>query len=114
MQLHRWTRSGLIALSAAGALAAGLSAATLVGAQTTTPIAANGQPVEVVTNYVETPTSFAWGDGTLFIGKGPSLPNFGPGGLVSVENGVATGVPNGPADVTAWPGRTARCTSRPA
>jgi glucose/arabinose dehydrogenase len=68
------------------------------------PSASNGEPVQVVTNYVETPTSFAWGGGTMFIGKGPSLPDYGPGGLVSVTGGLATPVPGGPNDVygLAW------------
>ena len=101
-------RRGLTALVASLALGATLGLAPALGAPATTgmPVAANGAPVEVVTNYVETPTSFAWGDGTMFAGKGPSLPNFGPGGLVSIANGVATPVPNGPADVygLAWQG----------
>jgi glucose/arabinose dehydrogenase len=104
MATSRTIRLVPAALAALLVLALPATLAGNVGAQTTTPTAANGQPVEVVTNYVETPTSFAWGDGTLFIGKGPSLPNYGPGGLVSVQNGVATGVPDGPGDVygLAW------------
>jgi len=90
-------------------LAASLALPGSTGAQATSgPTATNGQPVQVVTQYVYTPTSFAWGDGTMFIGKGPSLPTFGPGGLVSVANGVATPVPNGPTDVygLAWEGNS--------
>ncbi len=97
------------ALAGALVLAASLALPGSTGAQATSgPIAANGQPVQVVTQYVYTPTSFAWGDGTMFIGEGPSLPDYGPGGLVSVANGVATPVPNGPTDVygLAWEGNS--------
>jgi glucose/arabinose dehydrogenase len=107
MHADRRTRAvaAAVALTASLALAGVLALPGTVGAQTATgPIAANGQPVQVVANYVETPTSFAWGKGTMFVGKGPSLPNFGPGGLMTIAGGVATPVPNGPADVygLAW------------
>ncbi len=110
MLSEQWLRPFLAALAAASLACLALWLPSTGGAQTTpTPVAANGQPLEVVTQYVETPTSFAWGDGTLFIGKGPSLPDFGPGGLVSVSAaGVATAVPGGPSDVygLAWQGNS--------
>jgi glucose/arabinose dehydrogenase len=105
MQADRGVRVIAAALGGALMLAASLVLPAATGAQATSgPIASNGEPVQVVTNYVETPTSFAWGGGTMFIGKGPSLPDYGPGGLVSVTSGVATPVPNGPTDVygLAW------------
>jgi glucose/arabinose dehydrogenase len=101
MQAERRIRVILVAL----ALAAPLALVAAVAAQAgDTLVAANGNTVEVVANNVETPTAFAWGDGTMFVGKGPSLPNFGPGGLDTIVHGVATAVPNGPQDVygLAW------------
>jgi glucose/arabinose dehydrogenase len=95
----------IVVAALAGTLVLALPAA--VGADSsTTPTASNGEPVQVVTQYVETPTSFAWGAGAMFVGEGPSLPDYGPGGLVSVAGGVATPVPNGPTDVygLAWYG----------
>jgi len=104
---HRRIRVAAGALPAALLLAASLALPAATGAQASAgPVASNGEPVTVVANYVETPTSFAWGHNTMFIGKGPSLPDYGPGGLVSISDGVATAVPGGPADVygLAWQG----------
>jgi glucose/arabinose dehydrogenase len=109
LSAQRGVRVVPAALAVALVLAASLALPGSTGAQTASgPTAANGQPVQIVAQYVYTPTSFAWGDGTMFIGEGPSLPNYGPGGLVTVARGDVKAVPNGPTDVygLAWEGNS--------
>lgn len=53
---------------------------------------------------LKNPTSFAWGDGTMFAGDSGSSQTVPNGGVDIITNGTATLVPNGPLFVggMAW------------
>jgi len=87
----------------ASALAAAVAFAVAAGAAGT-PVAATGAPVQLIATGMPTPTAFAWDGSTMFVGEGPSVPNFAPGGLFTLANGAATAVPGSPKFVygLAW------------
>lgn len=69
------------------------------------PQAADGNRVEVLGTGVPTPTSFAFGGSTVFVGSAESQSaTKAPGGLFTVAGGTATRVPNTPPNVfgLAW------------
>jgi glucose/arabinose dehydrogenase len=63
------------------------------------PKAANGKPVTLVAAGLTTPTSFAFGGGTVFEGDGGSLPA-SPGGVYALKAGTATKVSGSPTFVS--------------
>ncbi len=81
-----------VAAAASGVFAASAAAASGPPA----PTATNGHTVQLVASGLHVPTSFAFGDGTVFEGdNGPE--SGGPGGGVYVlKHGTATLVPNSP------------------
>jgi hypothetical protein len=72
------------------------------------PTSSNGQAVELVASGLRTPTSFAFGDGTVFEGDGGTTENPGPpnGGVYVLKSGTATEIPGSPGYVAglAWHG----------
>jgi glucose/arabinose dehydrogenase len=70
------------------------------------PTSTNGHPVQLVASGLKTPTSFAFGDGSVFEGDaGNSEGSAPPNGAVYVlKNGEATAIPGSPAFVggLAW------------
>src|SRR5271170_3695339 len=55
------------------------------------PVSTNGHKVELVASGLMTPTSFAFGDGLVFVGDGGSSEGSGPpnGGVYVLKNGAA-------------------------
>lgn len=90
-----------IRVAAVGALASGVLA---VGASTALaqPTSANGNPVTLIVSGLNTPTSFAFGDGTVFEGDGGI--QSGAGGVYVLQNGTATRLSGSPQFVggLAW------------
>ncbi len=97
----------LRALATPLALVISLSAPA-AGAQgaSTLPTSTNGQPVELVASGLKTPTSFAFGDGTVFEGDAGTTENPGPpnGGVYVLKGGTAREIPGSPQFVAglAW------------
>ncbi len=59
------------------------------------PTSHNGNAVQLVTSGIPTPTSFAFGAGTMFVGDGGADSSSGPpnGGVWAVKNGTPTKLP---------------------
>lgn len=89
--LKRAMTTAMAAAMASGALAASATAASGPPA----PTAANGHKVQVVATGLTTPTSFAFGGGTVFEGDGGNLPT-SPGGVYVLKGGKATLLPKSP------------------
>jgi glucose/arabinose dehydrogenase len=74
------------------------------------PTSTNGNPVQLVASGLNTPTSFAFGDGSVFEGDGGSTSAKGPpnGGVFLLANGAATKLAGSPEFVggLAWRGGT--------
>ncbi|HVW81831.1 MAG TPA: hypothetical protein VHB69_12915 [Mycobacteriales bacterium] len=87
---------------AAAALAMGAGVAPLAHADTTPPAApppptaTNGNTVELVASGLMTPTSFAFGGGSVFVGDGGNSEGSAPpnGGLYVLTGGTAVKVPS--------------------
>jgi glucose/arabinose dehydrogenase len=100
--------SRTIALSAAvAALTLGASvAATDAGSAPPPPppTSTNGNPVHLVASGLKTPTSFAFGRGTIFEGDGGSEQGKPNGGIYVLKDGAATRIPGSPKFVAglAW------------
>jgi hypothetical protein len=82
----------LIRLAVAGAFTSGVLAvgAATAGAQ---PVSSNGNPVTLVASGLNTPTAFAFGDGTVFEGDG-GFPT--AGGLYALQSGAGHLLPGSP------------------
>jgi glucose/arabinose dehydrogenase len=94
LMLSRAVRS--LSVAAASALTLTATAAAASGPPPP-PTSANGNPVQLVTSGIPTPTSFAFSAGTMFVGDGGSSESGPPnGGVWAVTNGSATKLP-GPA-----------------
>src|SRR5277367_4198617 len=74
------------------------------------PTAANGATVTLVAAGLNTPTSFAFGDGAIFEGDGGAETSSGPpnGGVFLLKGGVGTKIAGSPNFVAglAWSGDT--------
>jgi glucose/arabinose dehydrogenase len=72
------------------------------------PTSANGNAVQLVASGLKTPTSFAFGGGSVFEGDGGSSSGKAPpnGGIYVLKGGTATELPNSPQFVAglAWHG----------
>ena len=92
----------LIRLGVTGALASGVFAASAAAQGPPPPVSSNGNPVTLVATGLNTPTSFAFGDGTMFEGDGGV--QSGAGGVYALENGTGVLLPNSPQFVggIAW------------
>lgn len=97
MSLSRSVRLAAATCAAFGALAVVADAATGPPPPTST----NGQTVQLVATGLITPTSFAFGDGSVFEGDGGAetakIPN---GGVFVLKGGTATEIPNSPLFVS--------------
>lgn len=74
-----------------------------------TPTSTNGHPVQLVASGLGTPTSFAFGGGSVFEGDGGTSESGPPnGGVFVLGKGTATKLPNSPNFVggLAWRGGT--------
>ena len=101
LKLHR--KSIVSAVVAAGCLVPAASA--LADGGPPPPVAANGNPVRMEGTGVPTPTAFAFGMKTVFVGSGPAEGGNAPTGLFTVGGGgPATKVPGTPEVVfgLAW------------
>ena len=96
------------ALIAATAVSTGVvaSAATAASGPPPPPTATNGHVVQLVASGLHTPTSFAFGGGTVFEGDGGVESKTAPpnGGVFVLKNGAATEIPGSPGFVAglAW------------
>jgi glucose/arabinose dehydrogenase len=101
-----------VAKLAACAVATAIAVASGAGAAgpPPPPTSTNGNPVQLVASGLMTPTSFAFGDGTVFEGDGGSTSSKGPpnGGIYVLKDGTATKLAGSPAFVggLAWRGST--------
>jgi glucose/arabinose dehydrogenase len=101
-------KSRAITLSAAvAALTFGTSAVAAQGSSgPPLPTATNGHTVQLVASGLMTPTSFAFGAGSVFEGDGGNSEGSGPpnGGVYVLKNGTATRIPGSPQFVAglAW------------
>jgi glucose/arabinose dehydrogenase len=93
----------VLTCAAAVAAAAGCLATAAQAAGPPLPKAANGKPVKFVAGGLTTPTSFAFGGGSIFEGDGGSLPS-NPGGVYLIKDGTATKLSGSPSFVSglAW------------
>ncbi len=92
-------------LLGAAMLASGLLAATAqADGGPPPPVASNGAKVDQVASGLGTPTSFAFGAGTVFEGDGGSGEGPPNGGVFAIKNGKATLIPGSPNFVAgvAW------------
>jgi glucose/arabinose dehydrogenase len=101
-------RGRTAALAAASVITAGVvtSVATAAGPPPP-PKGVGGAKVQQVAAGLHTPTSFAFGAGTLFEGDGGATTSKVPnGGVFAIKGGAATAVPNSPQFVAglAWKG----------
>jgi glucose/arabinose dehydrogenase len=100
--------SRTIALSAVlAALTVGGSAATAqAGSAPPLPVSTNGHTVQLFASGLKTPTSFAFGDGSVFEGDGGNSEGSQPpnGAVYVLKNGTATAIPGSPVFVggLAW------------
>jgi glucose/arabinose dehydrogenase len=104
MYVRRIFSAGVVAVLGTSVLAASTGAAGTASPQThSSPVAANGKPLQVIATGVEAPTSFAFAGSTVFVGSGEQDLG-GKGGLYTVADGKATLVPNTPSLVfgLAW------------
>jgi glucose/arabinose dehydrogenase len=94
-----------MSIAVAAAMASGVVAASASAASgpPPAPTATNGHKVTEVAAGLTTPTSFAFGGGTVFEGDGGNLPQ-SPGGVYALKGGKATLVPHSPLFVAgvAW------------
>ena len=90
--LSRTVKSLGVAAAAALTLTA---TATAASGPPPPPTSHNGNPVQLVTSGIPTPTSFAFGAGTMFVGDGGNDSSSGPpnGGVWAVKNGTPTKLP---------------------
>jgi hypothetical protein len=87
--------SGLGASIAAGALLA--TSAGAASGPPPPPKSTNGKPVQQVGAGLQTPTSFAFGAGQVFVSDfGSETGGTGPGGVFVLKNGTATRLPGSP------------------
>ncbi len=89
--LSRTVKSLSVAVAALLTVAATASAA----AAPPPPKSTNGNPVQLVTSGIPTPTAFAFGAGTMFVADGGNSEGNGPpnGGVWAVKNGTPTKLP---------------------
>jgi len=91
---------------AATVLSTGAIAATATAASgpPPPPTATNGAVVQQVAAGLSTPTSFAFGGGSVFEGDGGNQTTHAPGGVFLLKNGVGTKISGSPAFVAglAW------------
>ncbi|HSC03070.1 MAG TPA: hypothetical protein VLC49_07115 [Solirubrobacteraceae bacterium] len=100
-------RGRTAALAAASVVTAGVvaSAASAAAGPPPPPKGVGGAKVQLVASGLHTPTSFAFGAGTLFEGDGGSETAKPPnGGVFAIKNGTGTLIPGSPAFVAglAW------------
>jgi glucose/arabinose dehydrogenase len=89
----------------AAAVSAGAVASAATAAGPPSPKAASGHPVRLVASGLKTPTSFAFGAGTVFEGDGGNSESGPPdGGVFVLRHGTATAIPGSPQFVAglAW------------
>ncbi len=79
-----------VGVAAAAAFALAVPAADAAGGPPP-PTSTNGNKVELVASGLKTPTSFAFGDGQIFVGDGGDSEGSGPpnGGVYVLKNGTA-------------------------
>jgi glucose/arabinose dehydrogenase len=60
------------------------------------PVSSNGHPVQLVASGLKTPTSFAFGDGRVFVGDGGNSEGSAPpnGGVYVLKGGTAVKIPS--------------------
>jgi hypothetical protein len=84
-------------LGVAAAAALAMTATATAAGGPPPPTSTNGNPVQLVTSGIPTPTSITFGAGTMFVGDGGSNQSGPPnGGVWAVKNGTPTKLP-GPA-----------------
>jgi glucose/arabinose dehydrogenase len=77
------------------AFALGAPAASASTGPPPPPVSTNGHKVELVASGLKTPTSFAFGDGRVFVGDGGSASSGPPnGGVYVLEHGTARKIPS--------------------
>lgn len=88
------------------ALVVSVGAAQAASSGPPPPHSTNGQPVELVASGLKTPTSFAFGDGSVFEGDGGNSEGSAPpnGGVYVIGGGTATEISGSPQFVAglAW------------
>jgi glucose/arabinose dehydrogenase len=82
-------------LAAALALALGAPAASASGGAPPPPTSTNGHKVQLVASGLKTPTSFAFGDGRVFVGDaGPESSGVPKGAVYVLKHGTAVKIPS--------------------
>jgi glucose/arabinose dehydrogenase len=80
----------------AAGLALGLVAPAASAGGPPPPVSTNGHPVQLVASGLKTPTSFAFGDGRVFVGDGGNSEGSAPpnGGVYVLKHGAAVKIPS--------------------
>ena len=103
---------GVAGLATALAFALGAPAAS-ASSGPPPPVSTNGHKVELVASGLKTPTSFAFGDGRVFVGDGGNSEGSAPpnGGVYVLKHGNAVKIPSALKFVAGLAWHATSCTS---